>query len=70
MNQQRKKLIVFFSFILIITTICVIGYFWILKPIKDKRKASGSAEKFMLKKKPRTSYDPDFLDTAIRYKKK
>lgn len=70
MNQQRKKLIVFFSFIFIVTGVSIVSYFKILKPIKDKRKASGSEEKFMFRKKPRTSYNPDFLDTAIRYKKK
>lgn len=70
MNQQNKKLIIFFTFILFVTGTCVCAYVYILKPIKDQRKASGTKEKFMLKKVPRTSYDPDFLDTAIKFKKK
>lgn len=69
MNAQQKKIVVFVGFVLIITVACIWAYFVILKPIKEKRKASGTEEKYKLKLKKRTTYDPYFLDTAIIYKK-
>ena len=72
MNKQQKiKLTVAIAFFALITGISIVAYIKILKPIRDTR--SERTEKFTLKGKYKTQYNPDIMDsietkTKARYK--
>jgi hypothetical protein len=72
MNKQQKiKLTVAIAFFMLITGMSIVAYIKILKPIRDTR--SERTEKFTLKGKYKTQYNPDIIDsietkTKARYK--
>ncbi|MEI8100901.1 MAG: hypothetical protein WCH09_04970 [Bacteroidota bacterium] len=72
MNKQQKiKLTVAIAFFMLITGMSIVAYVKILKPIRDTR--SERTGKFTLKRKYKTQYNPDIMDsietkTKARYK--
>ena len=67
-KQQKQKLAVAVIFFTIITGISIWAYFALLKPNKEYHKTTG--KKYTQKKKYKTDYNPDFIDSLVEVNKK
>ncbi len=64
LQQQKIKLLVAIGFFALFTGLSIFGYHRYLKPIRDGR--INRTEKFSLKKKYRTTFNPDFIDSVSK----
>ncbi|MDA1182680.1 MAG: hypothetical protein O3B82_03680 [Bacteroidetes bacterium] len=64
LHQQKIKLLIAIGFFALFTGLSIFGYHKYLKPIRDGR--NKRSEKFSLKKKYRTTFNPDFIDSVSK----
>ncbi len=67
-KQQRNKLIVGLSFIVLVLSLATWAYITILLPNREYRKKTG--HKYSQKLQYKTKYNPDYVDSVIAAKKK
>ncbi len=67
-KQQRNKLIVGLSFIIVVLSLATWAYVTILLPNREYRKKTG--HKYSQKLQYKTKYNPDFVDSVMESKKK
>jgi dolichol kinase len=70
MNSQQKKLAVATGFFVFISTICLVFYFQFLRPLHLSRLKSGTKEKYTLKRAARTQFNPEYIDSIVKERKK
>ncbi len=67
-NQKKLKLWIAIGFVVVFTAISVVAYIKILKPIRDNR--SNRTGKYTMKQGYKTQFNPDYLDSLDKAKKK